>query len=45
MIVTDIIKQFEAEHKDVKVEVEVLENEQYKKTKSRFFLPLMNYRM
>jgi raffinose/stachyose/melibiose transport system substrate-binding protein len=30
MIVTDIIKQFEAEHKDVKVEVEVLENEQYK---------------
>ncbi|WML41327.1 extracellular solute-binding protein [Neobacillus sp. OS1-2] len=30
MIVTDIIKQYEAEHKGVKVEVEVLENEQYK---------------
>ncbi|MFL6558425.1 MAG: ABC transporter substrate-binding protein, partial [Bacillus sp. (in: firmicutes)] len=30
MIVTDIIKQYEQDHKDVKVEVEVLENEQYK---------------
>ncbi|MBG9588978.1 extracellular solute-binding protein [Cytobacillus firmus] len=29
-IVTDIIEQYEAEHEDVKVEVEVLENEQYK---------------
>ncbi|MDN4525691.1 extracellular solute-binding protein [Fictibacillus fluitans] len=30
MIVQDIIKQFEAKHKDVKVQVEILENEQYK---------------
>lgn len=30
LIVSDIIKQYEAEHKDVKIEVEVLENEQYK---------------
>lgn len=30
LIVTDIIKQFEAENKDVKIELEVLENEQYK---------------
>ncbi|MBA4494550.1 extracellular solute-binding protein [Paenactinomyces guangxiensis] len=30
MIVEDIIKQFEAEHPDINVEVEVLENEQYK---------------
>lgn len=30
IILTDIIKQFEADHKDVKIEVEVLENEQYK---------------
>lgn len=30
LIVTDIIKQFEAETKDVKIELEVLENEQYK---------------
>ncbi|MBS4206975.1 extracellular solute-binding protein [Bacillus sp. FJAT-50079] len=30
MIVTDIIKQFEAENEGVKIEVEVLENEQYK---------------
>ncbi|MDF2039992.1 extracellular solute-binding protein [Bacillus sp. CMF12] len=29
-IVTDIIEQYEAEHEDVKIEVEVLENEQYK---------------
>lgn len=29
-IVTDIIEQYEAEHDDVKIEVEVLENEQYK---------------
>ncbi|WP_370224552.1 extracellular solute-binding protein [Cytobacillus sp.] len=29
-IVTDIIDQYEAEHEDVKIEVEVLENEQYK---------------
>ncbi|WML42842.1 extracellular solute-binding protein [Neobacillus sp. PS3-40] len=30
LIVTDIIKQYEAAHKDVKIDVEVLENEQYK---------------
>ncbi|MBT2699562.1 extracellular solute-binding protein [Bacillus sp. ISL-40] len=30
LIVSDIIKQYEANHKDVKIEVEVLENEQYK---------------
>ena len=30
LILTDIIKQFEAENKGVKVKVEVLENEQYK---------------
>ncbi|MGE7604586.1 extracellular solute-binding protein [Peribacillus sp. NPDC097675] len=30
LIVTDIIKQYEAENKDVKIKVEVLENEQYK---------------
>ena len=30
LIVSDIIKQYEADHKDVKIEVEVLENEQYK---------------
>ncbi|MFS0638778.1 extracellular solute-binding protein [Mesobacillus foraminis] len=30
LIVEDIIKQFESENPDVKVEVEVLENEQYK---------------
>lgn len=30
LIVTDIIKQYEAKNKGVKVEVEVLENEQYK---------------
>lgn len=29
-IVTDIIEQYEAEHEDVKIEIEVLENEQYK---------------
>ncbi|KAF0816696.1 Xylose ABC transporter, substrate-binding component [Bacillus sp. ZZV12-4809] len=29
-IVTEIIEQYEAEHEDVKIEVEVLENEQYK---------------
>lgn len=29
-IVTDIIEQYEAEHEDVKIGVEVLENEQYK---------------
>ncbi|MFJ7744458.1 extracellular solute-binding protein [Peribacillus sp. NPDC097295] len=30
LILTDIIKQFEAENKGVKIKVEVLENEQYK---------------
>lgn len=30
LIVTDIIKQYEAENKDIKIKVEVLENEQYK---------------
>jgi raffinose/stachyose/melibiose transport system substrate-binding protein len=30
LIVSDIIKQYESEHKDVKIDVEVLENEQYK---------------
>jgi raffinose/stachyose/melibiose transport system substrate-binding protein len=30
LIVSDIIKQYEAAHKDVKIDVEVLENEQYK---------------
>src|SRR5690606_23411129 len=30
MIVEDIIKQFEAENEGVKIEVEILENEQYK---------------
>ncbi|MGM9957022.1 MAG: extracellular solute-binding protein [Peribacillus sp.] len=30
LIVTDIIKQYEAENKGVKIKVEVLENEQYK---------------
>jgi raffinose/stachyose/melibiose transport system substrate-binding protein len=30
LIVTDIIKQFEAKNKGVKIELEVLENEQYK---------------
>lgn len=30
LIVTDIIKQYESENKNVKIEVEVLENEQYK---------------
>ena len=30
LILTDIIKQFEAENKGIKVKVEVLENEQYK---------------
>lgn len=29
-ILTDIIKQYETDHKDIKVEVEVLDNEQYK---------------
>ncbi|HJV16292.1 MAG TPA: extracellular solute-binding protein [Bacillales bacterium] len=30
LIVSDIIKQYESAHKDVKIDVEVLENEQYK---------------